>query len=155
MDGTLVWRRQVDRLIPQERAAAALDRVSAPFEPIGIIPRRAVLSIAPTPTIFLHTDATDMRKRFTGLFGLIRGVFGDEPTEGSLFLFVNKRRDRIKALWWDHDGFVLWYKRLEQGTFEVGPMALLPLGRRWPRCAASMGKKPSMVQVHSPRSSTR
>ena len=80
-----------------------------------------MLSIAPAPTIFLHTDATDMRKSFTGLCGLIRGVFGDDPADGSLFLFVNQRRDRIKALWWDGDGFVLWYKRLEQGTFEVVP----------------------------------
>ena len=78
-----------------------------------------MLSVAPAPAIFLHTDATDMRKSFTGLCGLIRGVFGDDPADGSLFLFVNKRRDRIKALWWDGDGFVLWYKRLEQGTFEV------------------------------------
>jgi transposase len=62
-----------------------------------------------------------MRKSFTGLCGLIRGVFGDDPADGSLFLFVNKRRDRIKALWWDDDGFVLWYKRLEQGTFEIAP----------------------------------
>jgi transposase len=80
-----------------------------------------VLSVAPAPAIFLHTDATDMRKSFTGLCGLIRGVFGDDPADGSLFLFVNKRRDRIKALWWDGDGFVLWYKRLEQGTFEMVP----------------------------------
>ena len=80
-----------------------------------------MLSLAPSPTIFFHTDATDMRKSFTGLCGLIRGVFGDDPADGSLFLFVNKRRDRIKALWWDGDGFVLWYKRLEQGTFEIAP----------------------------------
>ena len=77
-----------------------------------------MLSLAPSPTIFFHTDATDMRKSFTGLCGLIRGVFGDDPADGSLFLFVNKRRDRIKALWWDGDGFVLWYKRLEQGGRE-------------------------------------
>ena len=80
-----------------------------------------MLSVAPAPAIFLHTDATDMRKSFTGLCGLIRGVFGDDPADGSLFLFVNKRRDRIKSLWWDGDGFVLWYKRLEEGTFESVP----------------------------------
>jgi transposase len=62
-----------------------------------------------------------MRKSFTGLCGLIRGVFGDDPADGSLFLFVSKRRDRITALWWDGDGFVLWHKRLEQGTFEIAP----------------------------------
>ena len=78
-----------------------------------------MLSIAPPPTIYLHTGATDMRKSFDGLSGIVRGIFGGDPADGSLFLFVNKRRDRIKALWWDGDGFVLWYKRLEQGTFEV------------------------------------
>ena len=62
-----------------------------------------------------------MRKSFDGLLGIIRGNFGGDPADGSLFLFVNKRRDRIKALWWDGDGFVLWYKRLEQGTFETVP----------------------------------
>ena len=80
-----------------------------------------MLSIAPAPTIFLHTDATDMRKNFDGLTGIIRGNFGGDPADGSLFLFVNKQRDRIKAMWWDGDGYVLWYKRLEQGTFEVVP----------------------------------
>jgi len=80
-----------------------------------------MLSIAPASMIFLHTDATDMRKSFTGLCGIIRGVFGDDPADGSLFLFVNKRRDRIKALRWEGDGFVIWYKRLEQGTFEIVP----------------------------------
>ena len=78
-----------------------------------------MLSIAPPPTIYLHSGATDMRKSFDGLSGIIRGNFGGDPADGSLFLFVNKRRDRIKALWWDGDGFVLWYKRLEQGPFEL------------------------------------
>jgi len=82
-----------------------------------------MLSIAPAPVIFMYADATDMRKSFTGLCGIIRGVFGDDPADGSLFLFVNKRRDRIKALRWEGDGFVIWYKRLEQGTFEVVPAA--------------------------------
>ena len=72
-----------------------------------------MLNVAPAPVIFMHTDATDMRKSFTGLCGIIRGVFGDNPADGSLFLFVNKRRDRIKALRWEGDGFVIWYKRLE------------------------------------------
>ena len=80
-----------------------------------------MLRIAPPPTIFFRTSPTDVRKSFDGLTGLVRGTFGSDPTDGSLFLFVNKRRDRIKALWWDGDGFVLWYKRLEQGTFETVP----------------------------------
>jgi len=60
-----------------------------------------------------------MRKSFTGLCGLVRSVFKDDPADNSLFLIVNKRRDRIRTLWWDGEGFVLWYKRLEQGTFEI------------------------------------
>lgn len=59
-----------------------------------------------------------MRKGFDGLCALVRDVFGDDPLSGSLFLFVNRRRDRIKMLWWDEDGLVVFYKRLEQGTFE-------------------------------------
>ena len=62
-----------------------------------------------------------MRKSFDGLSGIIRGSLGGDPADGSLFLFVNKRGDRLKALWWDGDGFALWYKRLEQGTFETVP----------------------------------
>ena len=69
-----------------------------------------MLSIASLPTIYLHAGATDMRKSFDGLAGIIRGSFGGDPADGSLFLFVNKRRDRLKALWWDGDGFALWYK---------------------------------------------
>jgi transposase len=80
-----------------------------------------MLSVASVPVISMHADATDMRKSFAGLCGIIRGVFGDDPADGSLFLFVNKRRDRIKALRWEGDGFMIWYTRLEQGTFEVMP----------------------------------
>jgi len=57
-----------------------------------------MLSIAPPPTIYLHSGTTDMRKSFDGLSGIIRGSFGGDPADGSLFLFVNKRRDRIKFL---------------------------------------------------------
>ena len=80
-----------------------------------------MLSIAPPPAIYLYSGTTDMRKSFDGLSGIILGTFGGDPADGSLFLFVNKRRDRIKALWWDGDGYVLWYKRLEEGTFETVP----------------------------------
>ena len=69
-------------------------------------------------TIYLCTVATDMRKGFDGLSGIIRTDFGREPNDGSLFLFINRRRDRIKILHWEAGGFELWYKRLEAGTFE-------------------------------------
>ena len=67
--------------------------------------------------IFLKRGATDMRKGFDGLSGLVRESFGREPTDGSLFVFVGRRRDMVKALYWDRDGFALWSKRLERGRF--------------------------------------
>jgi transposase len=70
-------------------------------------------------SIFLCAEPVDLRKSFDGLGGLVESVFGRNVLDGHLFLFVNKRRDRIKSLWWDHDGLVIWYKRLESGTFEI------------------------------------
>jgi transposase len=78
-----------------------------------------MIALAAHQPIFLCTAATDMRKSFCGLSGIVRGQFGREPTDGSWFLFVNRKRDRLKILYWDRDGLALWYKRLESGTFEV------------------------------------
>ncbi len=68
--------------------------------------------------IFLCTRPTDMRKSFDGLFGMVREFLGQDPLSGHLFLFLNRRRDRAKILLWDRDGLVIWYKRLEAGTFQ-------------------------------------
>ncbi len=73
------------------------------------------------PAVFLHTRVTDMRKGFDGLSGIVREAFGADPADGSLFLFVNRRRDRLKILHFDGTGFWLYYKRLEVGT--VGEQA--------------------------------
>jgi len=78
-----------------------------------------MLNIPSTRPIFLHTRPTDMRKGFDGLSGLVRQEFGADPLDGSLFLFINRRRDRLKILHFDGTGFWLYYKRLEAGTFEV------------------------------------
>ena len=67
---------------------------------------------------FLYREATDMRKSFDGLCGLVQGQLGKNPMSGDLFIFINKRRNRIKLLRWETGGFVLFYKRLEKGTFE-------------------------------------
>lgn len=69
--------------------------------------------------MLFFNQPTDMRKSFDGLAGLVRNEMQGDPTDGTLFLFVNKRRDRIKMLYWDRDGLALWYKRLEAGTFEA------------------------------------
>ena len=59
-----------------------------------------------------------MRKRFDGLCGLVRSGLKRAPTSGDIFVFINRRRTHLKLLQWDQDGFVLYYKRLEAGTFE-------------------------------------
>jgi len=78
-----------------------------------------MLSVPETVPIFLCTQPTDMRKGFDGLSGIVRGAFGADPLDGSLYLFVNRRRDRIKILHFDGSGYWLYYKLLEAGTFEV------------------------------------
>ena len=79
-----------------------------------------MLTLSPGTPIYLFTQPADMRKSFDGLSGLVDQAF-DQMNEG-LFVFHNKRRDRLKVLYFDHDGLALWYKRLEQGTF-VFPVA--------------------------------
>ncbi|HUW82073.1 MAG TPA: IS66 family insertion sequence element accessory protein TnpB [Phycisphaerae bacterium] len=69
--------------------------------------------------VFLCTSPTDMRKGFDTLAALVRDGLGYDPLSGHLFLFIGRRRDRLKILYWDRDGFALWYKRLEQGTFRM------------------------------------
>ena len=69
--------------------------------------------------VYLCTEPVDFRKGFDGLTGIVTTSFGQHITDGALFLFVNRRRDRIKALWWETGGLTLWYRRLEQGTVEL------------------------------------
>ena len=69
--------------------------------------------------IFVCTTPTNMIYSFDSLMGHAQEVFDQDPTSGHLFLFFNRRRDRIKILFWDHDGFCIWYKRLEAGAFQM------------------------------------
>jgi len=69
--------------------------------------------------IFLCTTPTNMNYSFDRLMGRAQEIFDQDPTSGHLFLFVNRSRDRIKILFWDRDGFCIWYKRLERGTFQL------------------------------------
>ena len=63
--------------------------------------------------IYFYAKPVDLRKSFDGLCGLIESAFGLNVVDGHLFLFVNKRQDRIKAIWFETGGLVIWYKRLE------------------------------------------
>ena len=70
---------------------------------------------------FLYRRPTDMRKSFDGLSGVIASILQQNPLSGAVYVFINKRRDRIKLLLWDGDGFWIFYKRLERGTFQIPP----------------------------------
>jgi transposase len=78
-----------------------------------------MISLPHPVRVFLHTPPTDLRKGFDALSGLVATAFAQDPTSGHLFLFVNRRRDRLKILYWDRDGLAIWYKRLETGSFQL------------------------------------
>jgi transposase len=78
-----------------------------------------MLSLANGVRIYLAAGATDMRRGFNGLQGQVAGVLEKDPLSGHLFLFVNRRRDKLKILYWDVDGLAIWYKRLESGSFQL------------------------------------
>src|SRR5262249_17402490 len=68
--------------------------------------------------VFLCARPTDLRKGFDGLSGLVKECLSQALLTGHLFLFLNRRRDRIEILYFDRDGLVIWYKRLESGTYQ-------------------------------------
>lgn len=78
-----------------------------------------MLSLSATTRYLLYTRPTDIRKSFDALSGIIRNELGRDPLTGEVFVFLSKRRTHIKLLRWEGDGFGLYYKRLEKGTFEL------------------------------------
>jgi transposase len=71
--------------------------------------------------IFIKPGRTDFRKAINGLSGIIENQMRQDPLSGCYFVFCNKRKDRMKILYWDQNGFCLWYKRLEKDKF-IWPM---------------------------------
>jgi len=78
-----------------------------------------MLSPSSALRFFVAREAVDFRKAHDGLCAVTRDKLGQDPMSGDVFLFFNKRRDRIKLLFWDRNGFWMYYKRLERGTFEL------------------------------------
>lgn len=78
-----------------------------------------MLSISAPRRVFLCTAATDMRKSFNGLHGLVVETLKQDPLSGDWFVFLNRRRDRLKIMAWEQDGFAIWYKQLQAGTFAL------------------------------------
>jgi len=77
-----------------------------------------MLNVSPQIAIQVYAQPADMRKGIDGLSGIVRSEFEADPTDGSLFVFINRRRDRMKILHFDGGGFWLYYRLLEAGTFE-------------------------------------
>ena len=71
------------------------------------------------PRIFAWREPVDMRKSFDGLLGLVRDVMDADPLSGSLYVFVNRRGNYLKLIYWDRTGFALFAKRLERGRFAI------------------------------------
>jgi len=79
---------------------------------------------------FLYREPTDIRRSFDGLCGLVTERLGQNPMSGDVFIFINKPRNRMKLLKWEPGGFVLFYKRLERGTFELPDPPIAGLSHR-------------------------
>ena len=80
-----------------------------------------MLGLSANLRYFLCSSAIDMRNGFDGLAGIVRNNLKKDPISGDVFIFINKTRTHIKLLYWDGDGFALFYKRLERGRYTFTP----------------------------------
>jgi transposase len=78
-----------------------------------------MLTLPASVRIYVAAEAMDLRRGFDALAAATRSVMGADPLSGHIFVFLNRRRNRIKLLLWDRTGYLLLYKRLERGTFEM------------------------------------
>ena len=87
-----------------------------------------MISLPASVRVYLCTAPCDMRRSFDGLQGIVTSVMGLDALAGHLFIFANRQRDRMKILYWDRDGFAIWSKRLEGGTYAI-PFGKTDAGR--------------------------
>jgi len=78
-----------------------------------------LLSFSSAYRYYLYRGVADMRKSFDSLSGMVRNELEKDPLRGEVFIFINKRGNQVKLLLWEGDGFSLYYKRLEKGTYEL------------------------------------
>jgi hypothetical protein len=86
---------------------------------IAFTPGRSImLNLSPDVKVYVYNACVDMRKSIDGLVALLVNVFEQNPQQGDLFVFSNRHHNKIKVLFWDKNGFVIYYKRLEKGRFQ-------------------------------------
>lgn len=77
-----------------------------------------MLAVASTTRVFLYMQAVDMRRSYDGLHAIVQSEYARDIRLGDYFMFINRRRDRIKIIWWDRDGLAIFMKRLESGSIQ-------------------------------------
>ena len=80
-----------------------------------------MLTLRPSIRIYVCLRPADMRKSMDGLSAMVQSEMGEDPLSGHLYIFRNRRGDRVKLLYWDRNGYALWYKRMEKGRFSFPP----------------------------------
>ncbi len=83
-----------------------------------------MLTVPANARLFLYQVPVSMHKSFEGLSAIVEQMFPDELLSGALFIFLSRQRDRMKVLYWDGDGFAIFYKRLEKGVYTVSTSKL-------------------------------
>jgi transposase len=109
-----------------------------------------MLTLPSSVRIYVAAEPVDLRRGFDGLAAATRGLIGANPMSGHVFVFLNRRRNRVKLLVWDRTGYWLLYKRLERGTFEI-PTRPLPGQRHVEVDAGELGLMLEGVDLRSAR----
>lgn len=104
--------------------------------------------------VYLARGTTDLRKSIDGLAAIVTESFSLDPFSSSLFVFCNRKKDKLKILYWEHNGFWLYYRRLERGTFNwpskddtSSTMLITPRQLRWLLDGLSLNQKSSHKKV--------
>ena len=106
-----------------------------------------MFSLSSSDRYLFYGAPTDMRKSFDGLCGLVERELDRSPINGEVFVFLNRGRDKVKLLKWEKGGFVLFYKRLEAGTFERPVMDEQSSAMHWPDLVMMIeGMRPEKVR---------
>lgn len=80
--------------------------------------------------VYVYRGICDMRRSYDTLAHMVQEKIGQDPLSGNVYVFLNRSADRMKALWWERNGYIIWSKRLEEGSFEIPGGEGLAIGHR-------------------------